>query len=60
MISLAYVLLLGSIGSLIFVEGIRAIISKRNDKIAQIRKEKREHGYTPYHSGFVSKNRVYT
>ena len=40
MISLAYVLLLGSIGSLIFVEGIRAIISKRNDKIAQIRKRK--------------------
>lgn len=40
MISLAYVLLLGSIGSLIFVEGIRAIINKRNDKIAQIRKRK--------------------
>ena len=40
MISLAYVLLLGSIGSLIFVEGIRAIISKRNNKIAQIRKRK--------------------
>ena len=40
MISLAYVLLLGSIGSLIFVEGISAIINKRNDKIAQIRKRK--------------------
>jgi len=40
MISLTYVLLLGSIGSLIFVEGIRAIINKRNDKIAQIRKRK--------------------
>ena len=39
-ISLAYVLLLGSIGSLIFIEGIRSIINKRNDKITKTRKRK--------------------
>ena len=39
-ISLAYVLLLGSIGSLIFVEGIRSIIKTRNDKITKTRKRK--------------------
>ena len=39
-ISLAYVLLLGSIGSLIFVEGIRSIIKTRNDKITKTRRRK--------------------
>ena len=58
MISLAYVLLLGSIGSLIFVEGIRAIINKRNDKIAQIRKRKRENmGIHPTIQGSFQKIR---
>ncbi len=39
-ISLAYVVLLGSIGSLIFIEGIRSIINRRDDSKKKVRKRK--------------------
>jgi len=39
-ISLSYVILLGAIGTLIFIEGIRSMIAHRNEKVVQVKKRK--------------------
>jgi len=39
-ISLSYVILLGSIGTLIFIEGIRSMIAHRNETLVQVKKRK--------------------
>ena len=39
-ISLSYVILLGSIGTLIFIEGMRSMIAHRNETLAQLKKRK--------------------
>lgn len=39
-ISLSYVILLGAIGTLIFIEGMRSIIAHRNEKVVQVKKRK--------------------
>ena len=39
-ISLSYVILLGAIGTLIFIEGMRSMIAHRNEKVVQVKKRK--------------------
>jgi len=39
-ISLSYVILLGAIGTLIFIEGVRSMIAHRNEKVVQVKKRK--------------------
>ena len=39
-ISLSYVILLGSIGTLIFIEGMRSMIAHRNETLVQVKKRK--------------------
>ena len=39
-ISLSYVILLGAIGTLIFIEGMRSMIAHRNEKVIQVKKRK--------------------
>ena len=39
-ISLSYVILLGSIGTLIFIEGMRSMIAHRNETLVQVKKHK--------------------
>ncbi|MEL0232484.1 MAG: sulfite exporter TauE/SafE family protein [Hyphomicrobiales bacterium] len=39
-ISLSYVILLGSIGTLIFIEGMRSMIDHRNETLVQVKKRK--------------------
>tara|TARA_E500000178_G_scaffold112527_1_gene112381 strand:- start:5417 stop:6334 length:918 start_codon:yes stop_codon:yes gene_type:complete len=39
-ISLSYVILLGAIGTLIFIEGMRSIIAHRNETLVQVKKRK--------------------
>lgn len=39
-ISLSYVILLGSIGTLIFIEGMRSMIAYRNETLVQVKKRK--------------------
>ena len=39
-ISLSYVILLGAIGTLIFIEGMRSMIAHRNETVVQVKKRK--------------------
>ncbi|MBL6770164.1 MAG: sulfite exporter TauE/SafE family protein [Rhizobiales bacterium] len=39
-ISLSYVILLGAIGTLIFIEGMRSMIAHRNETLVQVKKQK--------------------
>jgi len=39
-ISLSYVILVGAIGTLIFIEGMRSMIAHRNEKVVQVKKRK--------------------